>query len=127
MIQDKNITKNLTFNFENLKTNSFYEKLITEIKKELIDLVKSKNLIDIRTPSFLNAKLELNKNSNLVKLNSRLQNIDLIENVYVQELNKDYMNLRIKYLGKLNKMINQLKKENIELQLFGETWVIKTL
>ena len=49
MIQDKNITKNLTFNFENLKTNSFYEKLITEIKKELIDLVKSKNLIDIRT------------------------------------------------------------------------------
>ena len=127
MIQDKNITKNLTFNFENLKTNFTYEKLITEIKKELIDLVKSKNLIDIRTPSFLNAKLELNKNSNLVKLNSRLQNIDLIENVYVQELNKDYMNLRIKYLGKLNKMINQLKKENIELQLFGETWVIKTL
>ena len=91
----------------------------------MIDLVKSKNLIDIRTPSFLNVKLELNKNSNLVKLNSRLQNIDLIENVYVQELNKDYMNLRIKYLGKLNKMINQLKKENIELQLFGETWVIK--
>ena len=37
------------------------------------------------------------------------------------------MNLRIKYLGKLNKMINQHKKENIELQLFGETWVIKTL
>ena len=51
----------------------------------------------------------------------------MIENVFVQELNKDYMNLRIKYLGKLNKMINQLKKENIELQLFGETWVIKTL
>ena len=127
MIQDKNITKNLIFNSENLKTNFLNEKLITEIKKELIDLVKSKNLIDIRTPSFLNVKLELNKNSNLVKLNSRLQNIDLIENVYVQELNKDYMNLRIKYLGKLNKMINQLKKENIELELFGETWVIKTL
>ena len=58
----------------------------------------------------MNAKLDLNKQSNLVELNSRIRNIDLIENIYVQEFNKDYMNLRIKYLGKLEKMINQLKK-----------------
>ena len=37
------------------------------IKKELINLVKSKNLIDIRTPSFLIAKLDLGKKSNLVE------------------------------------------------------------
>ena len=37
------------------------------------------------------------------------------------------MNLRIKYLGKLDKLINQLKKENINLQLINDQWVIKTL
>ena len=34
------------------------KKLLLSLKKELINLVKSKNLIDIRTPSFLNAKLD---------------------------------------------------------------------
>ena len=75
----------------------------------------------------MNAKLDLNKQSNLVELNSRIRNIDLIENIYVQEFNKDYMNLRIKYLGKLEKMINQLKKNNISLKLINDQWIIKTL
>ena len=95
--------------------------------KKSTNIVKSKNLIDIRTPFFLNAKLELNKKSNLVKLNSRVDKIDSIENIYVQEFNKDYMKLKIKYLGNLEKIINQLNKENIELQLINDQWVIKTL
>ena len=77
--------------------------IISEIKKELINIVKSENLIDIRTPSFLNVKFNLDKTSNFVDLNSRMQNIDLVENIYVQEFNKDYMKLRIKYLGKFKK------------------------
>ena len=84
-------------------------------------------MIDIRTPSFLNVKLDLNQKSNLVELNSRLQNIDLIENIYVQEFNKDYMNLTIKYLGKLDKIINSLKQKEINLQLINDQWIIKTL
>ena len=101
--------------------------MIIEIKKELINLIKSKNLIDVRTPFFLNTKLDLNKTSNLVELNKRIKKIDAIENIYVQEFNKDYMNLKIKYLGKLDKIINQLKKEDINLKLIDDQWVIKTL
>ena len=36
-------------------------------------------------------------------------------------------NLRIKYLGKLEKIINQLKKENINLFFANDKWFIKTL
>ena len=96
-------------------------------KKELTNLVKSKNLIDIRTPSFLNVKFELNKKDNIVKLNSKIKKIDSIENIYVQEFNKDSMKLRIKFLGKLEKIINQLKKEDIRLKLINNQWVIKSL
>ena len=127
VIQGKNISKSLDFKKKNLNTNKFYEKIITETKDELINLVKSKNLIDIRTPSFLNAKLDLTKKSNLVELNSRIKNIDSIENIFIQEFNKDYFDLRIKYLGKLDKLINQLKKEKIDLKLINDQWVIKTL
>jgi len=127
IIQGKKIFKSLDLKSKKITKENFYEIVITETKKELTNLVKSKNLIDIRTPSFLNVKLELNKNSNLVKLNSRIKKIDSIENIYVQEFNKDFMKLRIKFLGKLEKIINQLKKENIELKLKNNQWVIKNL
>ena len=127
IIQGKGISKSLDFKKKNLNTNEFYEKIITELKKELTNLVKSKNLIDIRTPSFLNTKLDLTKKGNLVELNSRIRNIDSIEKIFVQEFNKDYIDLKIKYLGKLDKLINQLKKEKIDLKLINDQWIIKTL
>ena len=126
-IQEKNISKSFNFKKQSQFSKEFYKKIIINFKKELINLVKAENLIDIRTPSFLNVKLNLNKKSNLVELNLKLKNIDLIENIFVQEFNKDSMNLRIKYLGKLDKIINQLRKENINLKLIDDQWVIKTL
>ena len=69
----------------------------------------------------------MNKENNLVLLNSRIKKIDLIDNIFVQDLNKDYVNLRIKYLGDLEKMIKQLKKENIDLKLINDKWLIKPL
>ena len=126
-IQGKSISKGINLKKENLKIEKYYEQIITEIKKELVNLVKSENLIDVRTPSFLNVKLGLNKKSNLVELNSRIKSIDLIENIYVQEFNKNYMNLTIKYLGKLDKIIDSLKQKKINLQLINDQWIIKTL
>ena len=89
--------------------------------------MKSQNLIDVRTPSFLNVKLNLDKKSSLFLLKSRIQNIDIIENIFVQEFNKDYIYLKIKYLGKLEKIINQLRNENISLKLIRDEWLIETL
>jgi hypothetical protein len=126
-IQGKIISKSLNLNKKNIKKTDIFKEIIIDTKKELINLVKSRNLIDIRTPSFLNVKLDLNKENNIVEINTRIKKIDLIENVYVQQFNKDYMNLRIKYLGKLEKIINQLKKEGFNLQMISEQWTIKKL
>ena len=126
-IQNKIISKSIKLKKQNLNDNIFKEKIITETKKELVDLIKSKNLIDIRTPSFLNVKLNLNETNNLIQLNLIIKNIKLIENVYIQEFNKNHVNLKIKYLGKLEKIINLLKKEKVNLQLINDQWVIKTL
>ena len=60
-------------------------------------------------------------------MKSRIKNIDSIENIFVQEFNKENINLKIKYLGKLEKIINQLNKENINLKLVNDYWIIKIL
>ena len=126
-IQDKIISKNINFKKNDIKEKEFNEKIILAAKDEITNLVKSQNLIDIRTPSFINVKFNLDKKNNLVLLNSKIRNIDLIENIYVQEFNKDYVNLKIKYLGKLEKIIIELRNEEISLQLINDQWFIKTL
>ena len=126
-IQDKNITKNLQFKKKDPNEIEFEERIILEIKEEIKNLVKSQNLIDIRTPSFLNLTLNLKNNNSLYLLQTKLKKIDLIENLFVQEFNKDYIILKIKYLGKFEKIINQLKKEKIYIKLIDDKWYIDIL
>ena len=125
-IQGKFISKNLNIK-KNIKENNSKNRVISLLKKEITNLVKSENLIDIRTPFFINVKLDISEKNNLVFFNSKIKKIDLIEEVFVLEFNKDYMNIKIKYLGKLERMISQLKKEGIILQLVNDNWLIKNL
>ena len=115
-IEEKQLNKNLLVDKSNLSEEQFNEKIIFEIKKVLKDLIKSQNLIDVRTPSFLNVKIKLNNKNNLVEFNNRLKKVDLIDNFYVQQLNKDFILVKIKYLGKISKIIKKLKDQNIDLK-----------
>ena len=126
-ILGKNISKSL--NIQNIYSNKekYYEKLINEISLVITNLVKSQNLIDVRTPSFLNVKFKINKRNNLEDLNKRIKKIDAINNMYVQELNKDFVLIKLKYLGKLSKIINQLKKDRIILEQRENEWSLKII
>ena len=126
-IMGKNINK--SFSFKEIKKNSedFYDDIILKAKSEIINLIKSQNLVDIRTPSFINIKFFFNKKNNLVELDNRIKKIDLIENLYFLEINKKYVLLKIKYLGKINKIINQLKDQNILLELKNDQWSLKII
>ena len=126
-IQNKVISKNI-----NIKTNNSNDlvsknKVIFGIKDELKNLIKSQNLIDIRTPSFLNVKIILNKKNNLLLFNSKIKKMDFVENIFIQEFGKNYVNLKIKYLGKLEKMKRQLKDEGINLEFKNDQWIMKFL
>ena len=124
-ILSKKIDKTIKVKKRDTNSEKFYEEIIELISNELVNVIKSQNLIDIRTPSFLNARLAINRNNNLVELNKRLQNIDTVDGIFVQEFNNKYILLKLRYLGKLDKIINQLKKQNIMLQLIGDQWNIR--
>ena len=125
-IQGKFVSKNLNIK-KDIKDYNSKNGVISFLKDEITNLVKSENLIDIRTPAFINVKLNLNKENNLVFFNSKIKKIDLIEDIFVLEFNKDHVDIKIKYLGKFERMVNQLKKENIILQLVNDEWLIKIL
>ncbi len=126
-IMGKNIYKTIKLKKSSLIGEELYDQIISNVKSELINLSKSQNLIDIRTPSFINVILRIDKNNNLIELNKRLKAIDLVENIYVQEFNNDNVFLKIKYLGKIDKIINELKKEKIILELKNSQWRLKII
>ena len=126
-IGGKTVLKNILVKRMNLNEKAFYKKIIIEVRQELINLIKSQNLIDVRVPSFLNAHLEISNSNNLVELNARLKKIDSIENVYIQEFNNDLVVLKIKYLGKIDKIIKKMETEKIILKFVDEVWSIKII
>jgi len=127
-IEGKKINKRLSINEKkNLNQKEFYNKIILEINNIIRDLIKSENLIDVRTPSFLNIKIAMNNKSNLVEFNNRLEKIDLIDDFYVQQLNRDYVLVKIKYLGKIKKIINKLKDQNISLKMIEGEWQLNII
>ena len=69
----------------------------------------------------------MDKKNNLVELDNRIKKIDLIENLYFLEVNRKYVLVKIKYLGKINKIIDQLKGQNILLELNNEQWSLKII
>ena len=103
-ILGKKIDKNLEIEKSNLSKKDYEIKIINEVSREIINFVKSQNLIDIRVPSFLNAKLSTSKVNNLDDLKKRIKKIDSIDSIYVQEFNKKNVFLKIKYLGNLIKL-----------------------
>ena len=126
-ILGKKINKSLEIKNYKLEKNELHEKIIINIKNELVNIVKSQNLIDIRTPSFLNAKFKINKKNSLVELKKRVEQIDLVEKIFIQEFNNEFVVLKIKFLGKVNNIINELKKEKINLRLNGEQWSLNII
>ena len=126
-ILGKKINKSLEIKNYKLEKSELHDKIIIDIKNELVNIVKSQNLIDIRTPSFLNAKFKINKKNSLVELKKRVEQIDLVEKIFIQEFNNEFVILKIKFLGKVNNIINELKKEKINLRLNGEEWSLNII
>ena len=65
---EKEIDKNINVDSLNLENEKFNLELINIISKEIINSIKTQNLIDIRTPSFLNARLKIDSKNSLVEL-----------------------------------------------------------
>jgi len=126
-ISGHEVVKNTNVDFEYNKKELNYNKIINETKLTISEIWKAQNLIDVRTPSFLNITLDINKEKDLQNLQIMLNKIDLIESYYVLELNKKYAKIKIKYLGKISKIKNKLNEQGIKVSNSGNKWKLKLI
>ena len=115
-ISTKKITKNLSFS-KNSEEEITYPELMVFLKKQIKEIVKSQNVIDINTPTFLNIKLELKNKNDLFIFQEILNRIDLIDNFNVSEFNNKSAYIKIKYYGKTNIIKEKLSNQGMQLSL----------
>jgi hypothetical protein len=121
-IYGKKIIKNINLEIDSINKNELYYLSIKKIKKEITQIWKSQNLIDAGSPSFLNILLEIKKSNDFQKIKLALNKIDLIERFSVVELNKNYAKIKIKYIGKIDKIKIKLKEQNINIETNNDEW-----
>ena len=121
LISSKKIVRNLQFENKTDKKTE-YSKILKFLKKEILELVKSQNIIDIGAPAFLNINLTLNNQKDLFSFQNILNEIDLIENFNVKEFNKRFAYINIKYYGKINKIKEKLIIKGIDINFKNNQW-----
>ena len=105
-----------------LKKKNEYPEILKFLKKEILELVKSQNIIDIGAPTFLNINLSLNSQNDLFLFQNILYEIDLIENFKVKEFNNKFAYINIKYYGKINKIKEKLIEKGIDINFKNNKW-----
>ena len=117
MISGNKIIKSFEIQHNNSEKLENFNQIKKKIKIEITELWKNQNLIDVKTPSFLNTKLDFKDKSDLLKVQKILSKIDLIQNYSVLELNLKYAKIKIKYLGKIEKLKKKFISEGLILNI----------
>ena len=127
LVSENNVTKNIKLMEQGNEDKNSQNLIITEIKNQIYEIWKQQNLIDVRTPSFLNIILDINNKTDLLKLREALEDIDLIESHNVLELNRSYAKIKIKYFGKINKLKIKFKENGIKTNISNNQWKLKLI
>ncbi len=120
-ISSKKIIRNLSLT-NNMAEKIEYRDILIFLKKEILELVKSQNIIDIGTPSFLNVNFSLKNINDLFLFQNILNEIDLVENFNVREFNNKYAYVNIKYYGKINKIKEKLIEKGLKIKFKNNQW-----
>jgi|TARA_B110000967_G_scaffold187929_1_gene210282 hypothetical protein len=121
-IKNKDIDRNIELNFNPKDENKSYAEAIVSIKKEIIQIWKEQNLIDVNTPSFLDFFLQTKATNDYLKLKSILDTIDIIESYSVLEMTNKYSKIRLKYKGKVSKIRDKLTEQGINIEITDNIW-----
>ncbi|MDA7606539.1 hypothetical protein N8726_02945 [Pelagibacteraceae bacterium] len=124
-IKNKKIDRNIDLNIYPEDINKSNEEAIIAIKKEIIQIWKEQNLIDVNTPSFLDVFLEGKKKEDYLKLKVILDSLDIVDSYSVLEMTNEYSKIRLKYRGKISKIKNKLSEKNIKILITDNVWKLK--
>ncbi len=119
----KKINK-IDFTVDNLESKEVRTDLVSSLKFYINELWKEENLLDISAPASLTVIAKLDNPETLQKVTSRLKNINFIDSYSIEELSKDLVKIKIKYLGKIKSVQDSFGRNGFKLQIIHDQWIL---
>ena len=124
-IEDKKVIKNNKFKKINFNNKENIETLIDKLKIIYEDLWKDHNIINTSIKLPLRIRVNNNNLNISIKFEETLNNIDLINNYYVNKFDKDYIFYEIIFNGTPKSFINIMKDQNYIFDTQKKIWILK--
>ncbi len=115
-------SKKIEINVDNLKDKDSRARVIKELKIYINELWKKEHLIDISVPSYLVVNTKIKKPGNLRNIVQKLKQIDLIEDYFIEELEKNSARIKIKYFGKIKNLQSSFVENGFKLKISNNEW-----
>ena len=112
------------FTVENLKNKEVRADLIRGLKFYINDLWKEENLVDISVPAYLTVTAKLNNPTTLKNVLSKFKGMSFIESYNIEELNKNFVKIKIKYLGKIKNLQNSFVTNGFKFEIINDEWIL---
>jgi len=110
------------FVVEDLTNKEVRADIIKSLKININDFWKGQHLIDISMPSYLTFKIKFEKPETLKNVIKRITKINLIDSYIVRELSKNSAKIKIKYLGKIKNLQDELTDNGFEFKILHNEW-----
>ena len=108
-------SKNISYNLEDISSNSDLISIMKSLKLEIVDIWKKQNLINLLMPLSIKIKFEHSELKHLDKLRKTFYNISIIDNYTLEEFNINNSNYKIYYYGNPKKLKAELLKFGYKL------------
>ena len=123
VISGKKINKTFQVNnIGNTDEEKFYDIIIKNSKQEIEDIIKKENILDLRTPIFLNLNFKLKSVKDYKIFQNILEKMSVVESYEVKEINNESIKIKIKFYGKLKKFQQSLDEKKIIITIKDNQW-----
>ena len=101
--------------------------IINILKKNISDIWKLKNLVDLNIPLNLKLNLEIDNLSESAEVFDKIKLIEIIEDYKINLITKDKILLELKYYGNLKPLQEKLNEKQIEMFEKKFEWFIRKI
>ena len=121
---DNQVSKNISYELDNINNKIKLKKILTDLKKEVADIWKKENIINLSAPLSLRIKFKNTNLRNLNTLKNTFYKISIIDNYSLEEFSVNYAFFKIYYYGDPQKLTKELSKFGYLLKNEQGRWVI---
>ena len=118
------ISKNLTYDINDINNEFNLEKILKDLKKQTTDIWKFENIINISIPLSIRIRFKNSTSLKIEELKNVLHKISLIDNYSLEEFNVNHSFFKIYYYGDPKKLTSELLKFGYQLKNNQGSWVI---